>query len=91
MIINNENVNFKELISFADNNQNLLKRRKNRMLLSNYQIEVLNRIGFNYLNYINYKDLLFDLEEYLNENYDEELDLISNQIAEILYYSETKK
>jgi hypothetical protein len=35
--------------------------------------------------------LLFDLEEYLNDEYDEELDLISNQIAELIYYRDTKK
>ena len=61
------------------------------MLLSDYQINVLNRCGLNYKNYNNIRDLLFDIEEVLFDNYDEELDLVSNQISEFIYYSDTKK
>ena len=35
--------------------------------------------------------LLFDIEEILNDDYDEELDLISGQLAEFIYYKDTKK
>jgi hypothetical protein len=37
------------------------------------------------------RELLFDIEEYLSDNYDDELDLVSNQIAELIYYRDTKK
>lgn len=69
----------------------MLKRRSNNFLLSDYQIEVLQRNGFNYLKYSNIKDLLFDIEEVLNEGEDLELDTVSQQIAELLYYRDTKK
>ncbi len=36
-------------------------------------------------------ELLFDIEELLNSDYDEELDLVSAQISELLYYRDTKK
>ena len=35
--------------------------------------------------------LIFEIEEYLNQNDDEELEEVSRQIAEIHYYSETNK
>ena len=37
------------------------------------------------------QELLFDIEEYLNDEYNDELDIVSNQIAELIYYKDTKK
>ena len=91
MIIKDNKVNIEDAIKFANGEELLLKRRSNNMRLSDFQIDVLNRVGLNYLKYSNIHDLLFDIEEELNSNYDEELDLISSQIAEYIYYSETKK
>ena len=91
MIIKNHEVSIGEIVDFANTGDLLLKRRKNGIRLSDYQIMVLDRNGFNYLKYGNIHDLLFDIEEELNNNYDGELDLVSSQIAEFIYYSETKK
>ena len=91
MRINNEEINVAEAIAFADNEKLLLKRRKNNFLLSDYQIFILNKNGINYNNYSNINNLLFDIEEYLYNNYDNELDLVSSQIAELIYYKDTKK
>jgi len=81
----------KEAINYEDIDNVILKRRNNNMLLSNYQIDVLNRFNINYLNYSNYKNLLFDIEEILNNDFDEELDFVCSQIAEYIYYGETNK
>lgn len=91
MKINNKEINLKDAIIIANNDELLFKHRKNNMVLSDYQINVLNRNGFDYLKYTNIHDLLFDIEEELNNDYDEELDLVSSQIAEFIYYNETKK
>ncbi len=91
MKINNKEIEISDIIKENDNSDIILIRRKNRMLLSNYQVDVLKRNGIDYNLYNNTHDLLFDVEEVLNENYDEELDLVSMQLAEFIYYNETKK
>ena len=87
----NEKIDFDEAIKIANIDNIILKRRNNGFLFSDYQIDVLNRNGINYLNYCNMHELLFDIEELLNNDYDDELDLVSSQISELLYYNDTKK
>ena len=91
MKIKNKDIGVDEAIKFANTDSLLLKRRSNHMLLCDYQVMILARNGFNYEKYLNIKNLLFDIEAYLGENYDEELDLVSSQLAEFIYYSDTKK
>lgn len=91
MKINNNEINVEDAIKFADYENLLLKRRSNGIILSDYQVDVLKRNGFNYYKYGSTQELLFDIEEFLNDTYDEELDLISSQIAEFIYYKDTKK
>ena len=87
----NKDINMEDAIKVEDIDNVILKRRKNGILLSDYQISVLNRNNIDYNNYSNIHDLLFDIEELLNDDYDDELDLISSQLAEFIYYNETKK
>ena len=91
MKINDKEINVREAIEFANIENILLKKRKNGLLLSDYQMNVLKRNGIDYNKYGNIHELLFDIEEYLNDNYDEDLDLISGQLAELIYYKDTKK
>ena len=91
MKIKNETINVDEAIKFANYQEVMYKRRDNGLLLSDYQIMVLNNNGINYNNYTNMHDLLFDINYILQDNYQEELDIVASQIGEILYYSETKK
>lgn len=91
MVINNCDISFDEAIAFAKQEDALLKRRKNGILLSDYQVEVLKRNGIDYLKYSNMQELLFDIEEILNTDFDEELDTISSQLSELAYYRDTKK
>ena len=87
----NNKIDFEEAMKIANVDEVLLKRRKNGMLLSDYQVSVLMRNEIEYEKYSNLQTLLFDIEEILNDNYDEELDLISGQLAECVYYKDTKK
>ena len=91
MKINNSEVNINDASNYSEFDNLILKRRDNNFLLSDYQISVLNRVGIDFIEYNNIRDLLFDIEECLNEFYDEELDLVSNQLSEFIYYSETNK
>lgn len=91
MKIKNVDLNINDAIDFANIDGFILKRRNNGFLFSDYQINILNRNGLNYEKYSNLHDLLFDIEECLNSDYDEDLDVVGSQIAELLYYKETKK
>ena len=91
MKLNNKNINVDDAINFADYQQLLLKRRKNNMLLSDYQVNVLENNGINYNDYSNLSELLFGIDSILENYYQEELELVAMEISELLYYSESKK
>lgn len=86
-----KDISFEEAVEFSNIDEAILKRRKNNFLLSDYQVGVLERNGINYLKYGSIRDMLFDIEDILNNDFDEELDLVSAQLAEFIYYNETKK
>lgn len=91
MLINNRDVSVDEAICFANYNNLLLSRRDNGLLLSDYQVDVLNRNGINYKNFSNIKDLMFEIENMLDEDFNEELDIVSSQLAEYIYYKDFNK
>jgi len=91
MIINKKDVSVEEAIKLSDYQNLLLKRRDNNILLSDYQVSVLNRSGIDYNKFGSIRELLFEIESYLDDDFDEELDMVSTQIAEYIYYNETKK
>ncbi|MGN1352433.1 MAG: hypothetical protein ACI4WF_00015 [Bacilli bacterium] len=69
-----------------------IKLRKNDIYLSDSDIKVLEKYEINYLNYNNMQELLFDLEEILNNNYvDNDLEELSIKLAEYNYYFRTNK
>lgn len=92
MKINDENVDVDELINKLNINDSFVKKTSNGLLLSNDQINVLTKYGFDYKKYSNLKELLFDIENYLNEETDcEDLEEVSCKIAEFNYYHDTNK
>ena len=91
MIINKNDISLKEAIDFSNYKELLLNRRENGLLLSDYQVAVLNRNGIDYKTYNNVRELLFEIENYLDDDFDEELDLVSSQLSEFIYYNDTKK
>ena len=71
--------------------KSFMKRRENNLMLSDNDINVLERNGINYLKFNNLKELLFQIEEVLEENYDDELEEISMKLGEYNYYNYTNK
>lgn len=67
------------------------KKRDNGLLLSDEQIEILNRYNIDYLKYNNISSLIYEIEEILNEEYNEELDKVSGELSEFNYYNNTNK
>ena len=91
MIIKNKDISLDDAIKFSNYEELLLNRRENGMLLSDYQVAVLNRNGIDYRNFSKIRELLFEIENCLDDYFDEELDMVSSQISEYIYYNESKK
>lgn len=65
--------------------------RENGMLLSDYQVEVLQRNGIDYKKYGSIKEILFEINEILDEeNDDEELETVAKELDEKNYYRSKK-
>ena len=79
---------FKDLIP---NNNSWLIPRKNGMLLSDYHIEILKRNGINYLDYGSIKELLFAINDILDEEANDELEEIAKDLDEKNYYQNVNK
>ena len=84
----NYNLNNDEIMG---NEKSFLKLRSNGMMLSDNDIDILNRNGINYLDYKNLSELLFRITEVINENGNEELDNLSIKLGEYNYYNYTNK
>ena len=77
-----------------DINKNMLKNLDNGLLLSDAHIEILERYGFDYCKYGSINELIFDIEEFLNEEGDSDcgdLDWVSADLSERNYYQNTNK
>jgi len=91
MKINNEEVSIEKLVTDLNPRANMMKNCGNNIYLSDIQINILESFGFSYQKYSDIKSLIFDIEEYLSENYDEELDNVVSSLSEFNYYHNTNK
>ena len=80
------------IVSSIDIENTKLNKIKNDIYLSNIQIDILNRNGINYKKYNSMSELIFEIEDLLNNGYDsEELEDLSVKLQEINYYNNTNK
>ncbi len=63
--------------------------KSNNLMLTRSQIETLKKYNINYEQ--NVKMILYEIDQILNDDYDEVLDEIGNVIAEMDYYNNTNK
>ena len=72
-----------------------LKTRKNGLLLTDEQIEILKNHNINYEQYTELSSLIFKIEEYITEvqGYMDisDIDEVSKQLSEQNYYNNTNK
>lgn len=88
MIINGKEINIEDINIKED----FLKKRSNGLLLKDSWIEVLNKYGIDCGKHASLNSLLFEIEEILNYESDlEDLEEVSNEIAEMNYYNYTNK
>lgn len=89
MIVNGKVYNVDHLVSNIEVDTHILH---NGIYLSKRQIGVLESNGFDYKKYNNIKELMFDLDEYLNAEPDNiELESILEELSEFDYYHNVNK
>lgn len=87
MNVNGENINIDDLVS----QKYMHKEIKKGIFLSDYQISILSMYGIDVYKCSSIKEILFQIEEILEDEDIEELDLVSKEIAEFNYYANTNK
>ena len=85
--------NIDEIVNNMDFVSGKLVELGNGLMLTNKEIEVLDRYNINYKNCCNLKEVLSKIEEiFYEEDSDlEDLDIVSETIAERDYYQNTNK
>jgi len=69
-----------------------LKQIKNDIYLSLDDINILEKYEINYQSFSSMKELIFEIEEVLNNNYvDSDLEDLSIKLSEYNYYNNTNK
>lgn len=87
-----EEYDLDSVIDSLDFKKNSLTTCKNGLLLTNYEIEVLNKYKINYNGTTTLKEILFLIDEVLDEDDSlNDLENISLSISERDYYMNTKK
>ena len=89
MISNDFNFNDEYFIS---TDKKFLKKYNN-IYISDEQKEILDKYNIDVISYSNISELIFDIEEYLNNTYDDvdDLEWVSQTISEYNYYNNINK
>ena len=74
-----------------DNLEKNFHKKFGNLILTDYQVEVLEKYNINYNDFNNLNALIYYLEDYLNNSSNEELELISDELSEFNYYNYTNK
>ena len=74
-----------------NNPENNFHKPYGNLILTDYQVSILNKYNINYEEFNNLNELIYYLEDYLNQHNNEELDNISYELAEYNYYHNTNK
>ena len=82
-----------QLVGDMDFHSNSFQMVGKNLMLTNHEIEVLNRYKIDYLKCNTLKEILYEIEEILEDMdvLDEDLDSISQTISERDYYQNTNK
>lgn len=83
--------NLNDLLNNIDFESNKLVKINNKLYLTNYQIEILNKYNIDYKSLGNLSSIIYVAEEILEEDDYEDLDEIIRELAERNYYENTNK
>lgn len=87
MKINDEQINIDDLIS----QKYMHKEIKKGLFLSEYQIEILKKYNIDIDKISTINDLIFQIDEILEDGDCEDLEVVANELSEFYYYANTNK
>ena len=88
------NDEIEELVGLNETDRNMLKARKNGLLLTDRQVETLERYGIDLSKIKSNEELIYFIEEANKGTYDDEyseLDYLADELSQRRYYEETRK
>ena len=86
-----EKYNIEELLNEIDFTKNKYVKVNDKLMLTNYQISVLERFNINIKNAQSLSYIIFEAENILEDDPDEELEQVLNELSERNYYENTNK
>lgn len=89
MYINGVYLNEEDIIS----NENKFMKKHNNIYISLEQINILKKYNIDIDNYKNFSELMYDIEDCLNNSYDEleDLEWVSESLSDNNYYNNVNK
>lgn len=68
-------------------------KKHNNIYISEEQINILKKYNINIDNYVNLNELIYDIEDCLNDSYEQldDLEWVSQTLSEYNYYNNTNK
>ena len=91
MLVNGKKIEINDLLNEVNCQDNFLQKANDNLDLTGYQISVLKRLQIDYEHAGSLKELIYLIEEALDETEDEELEIIAKEIAERDYYENSRK
>ena len=74
-----------------NNLENNFHKQYGSLVLTPFQADILKKYNIDYNDFNNINELIYYLEDYLNNIDNEELDMLSSELAEYNYYHNTNK
>ena len=80
-------------IDYIVKNEKHFIKKHNNIYISEEQINILKKYNININNYVNLNELIYDIEECLNDSYEvlDDLEWVSQTLSEYNYYNNTNK
>lgn len=72
-------------------NENNYYKQIGNLLLSDYQLDILNKNGIDLTKFNSNHELIYFLENILNNSFNEDLEIVSEELAEMYYYNNVNK
>lgn len=89
MILDEFNLNVDEVVARESN----FIKKHNNIYISDDQINILKKYDIDINKYVNINELIYDIEECLNDSYEvlDDLEWVSQTLSEYNYYNNTNK
>ena len=80
-----------KLVSDINFNDNFIGYNNNGIVLTNREVDILKRNNIDYNKFTSVSELVYEIDDIIEETLDEELDEVASNIVERNYYLNTKK